>query len=1240
MPRRFKVWQQTIGNKVAWWVPCCICMVSLAHAQVTSINSSGLGTAVVQNGNVYEITGGTRVGSNLFHSFGNFSIAASDMAQFQSLSLSPDFTIGNILSRVTGGNPSSIFGTIDSATFYPAANLFLMNPAGIIFGPNATLNVGGMATFTTADYLRLTDGVRFEAIPSAQDSLLSAAPVAAFGFLGSNPGAITVQGSQLMLPSSTGLSLVGGDVTIGADVETGTPASIMAPSGEIRLAGAASPGELLLPSLQSGPNMNGESFMTMARVAVSQGAFLDVSGDGSGTIRIRGGEFVMDGSVMMASSMGSLDGAPAAVDINVQESATITNGSAIFVSADSMGRAGDIQITGENIHVDNGSALLSFTGDAQGGNVSLTGHTVSFMGGSGILTDTIGAGEGGSITISASGEFTISGTDLYGTPSLIGTSSGGDGNGGSILINAGSAVLTDRGLLDTGTSGPGRAGDIAFQVNDLDITGGAGIQSSGNAIGSSGDLTITADAVLVSGLFDQFLVSRVENSNASGPTGAVSITARQITVTEDARINNESAGTSGGISMTAADSITISRRAKIRTEIIGGTETGGSIELTAPLITMDQGLIQTKTVSPGDAGPVRLIADTLIIDGAQISTEAEQGFGRGGDVTIEAEQVTITGEFGGSDTNVPGPAGIFTRTFDLGNAGDVLVTADTFAVGGGAQLNSNTSGTGNGGNLTVLATNEISISGAGSGLFSETSAFGDGGDIHIQAPQAQMSDGAVISAQTTGSGAAGSVSVNSGLIPAQSVLIAGSGSGIFTDTQGTGAGGNITMNANSLTLQNGGSLSATTSGSQASATGGAITIDAGVVQINNGTLLASTTGPGNAGAIAVNADAVQLQNGSRISSESVIESGCACPSGSAGNVSVHGRGGDGTMASSLLIDGSGSGIFTDTQGTGAGGNITVNANTVTVQNGGRLSAATSGTDTAPGGTIMVNANHVHMNNGGLITASTTGAGVGGSIEIQATHTMAMTGGSSINADSAGTAEAGSIQITATEGFSMQNSSITTSVTPTEGTSAGGGDIKVTTAPSATVYLQNSTISASVADGPGGGGNISIDPQFVILQNSQILAQAAQGTGGNILIVANLFLPDATSVVNADSGSGVNGTVNIQSPISQAGGKLSPLPNNSLINAALLTQRCAAIAQGNVSSFTVAGRDALPIEPGGWLTSPLASLSPESGATVHQGMPTSLVNTDSAFAISMRRLPSASAMIGLFGGDDWLGGCGS
>ena len=137
-------------------------------------------------------------GTNLFHSSGQFNVGRVSTAQF--LNTTPSLQTDNILSRVTGGNPSNIFGTIDTMS-YPGANLFLMNPAGIVFGPSATLNVGGSVAFTTADYLRLAKRwLKYAGIFHADTtatSLLTSASIAAFGFLGPNPEAIAVQGSRL-----------------------------------------------------------------------------------------------------------------------------------------------------------------------------------------------------------------------------------------------------------------------------------------------------------------------------------------------------------------------------------------------------------------------------------------------------------------------------------------------------------------------------------------------------------------------------------------------------------------------------------------------------------------------------------------------------------------------------------------------------------------------------------------------------------------------------------------------------------------------------------------------------------------------------------------------------------------------------------------------------------------------------------------------------------------------------------
>ncbi len=209
-----------------------------SHAAFTSsITPDGtLATSVAKSGSTYNINGGTIKGTNQFHSFGQFSVGTGDTASFNGPA-----GILNILSRVTGGQQSQIDGTIKSTI--PGANLYLMNPSGVLFGPNASLNLTGSFHVTTADYLRLTDGVRFNAVPGPQDALLTTAPVAAFGFLGSSPTKIEIEGSSLSVPSGNSVSLVGGELSIsGGDIE--------ASGGVIRMAAVATTGEMAVSDLQ------------------------------------------------------------------------------------------------------------------------------------------------------------------------------------------------------------------------------------------------------------------------------------------------------------------------------------------------------------------------------------------------------------------------------------------------------------------------------------------------------------------------------------------------------------------------------------------------------------------------------------------------------------------------------------------------------------------------------------------------------------------------------------------------------------------------------------------------------------------------------------------------------------------------------------------------------------------------------------------------------------------------------
>jgi len=261
---------------------------TISQAQITLDGSLGpRGALWGPNYTISDKVGQIR-GPNLFHSFGQFNLSKGESATFTG----PN-TITNILSRVTGGSPSSIDGTIRSQI--PRANLYLLNPSGVMFGPNASLDVSGSFHVSTADYLRLADGATFSAHP-AVPTVLSVAPPAAFGFLGPTPAPISIQGSALQVPAGQTVSVIGGDIEI-------VSGALVASGGRINLASVATAGEVGMNPAEPMASLQVETFARLGRIALVD-AFLDASGTGGGTIAIRGGRLLVDQSFIFADTQG------------------------------------------------------------------------------------------------------------------------------------------------------------------------------------------------------------------------------------------------------------------------------------------------------------------------------------------------------------------------------------------------------------------------------------------------------------------------------------------------------------------------------------------------------------------------------------------------------------------------------------------------------------------------------------------------------------------------------------------------------------------------------------------------------------------------------------------------------------------------------------------------------------------------------------------------------------------------
>ncbi len=568
-----------------------------SEAQAPPITPSGLNTQIstpttLPTGQInYNITGGTRPGNgaNLFHSFGQFGVPTANIANFLNETALPT---SNILGRVTGGNPSNIFGTIQTSGF-GNANLFLMNPAGILFGPNATLNIGGMATFTTADSLKLADGTVFHAAPNAAaDALLSVAPVASFGFLGPRSGPITVDHSTLQMPEGKGLALVGGAISIvgGRLITKGAPIELTGrESIVVSGVGQAGPTGVLTSTDSTG--QRGSITLSAPTVRLETAMVESTAGEigSAGTIRIQGfggtaakTVSLDNATVRTTISGGSAASTPGAISFTA-DTVTLANGTHITADTSGAAPAGDITFNVGTLTTTGGPNRIESHPENPGpGTFTLTGVLIE----SNSRSLDASAGKAGQIAIqgingpgSAARSVSLDDTTLAtkvfgGTPAT---------TPASITITADSVALGTADSVDLGTSvdlgnfksvieaasaGSAPAGNIAFHVNTLRTNvhpdgtpikgaGGAflftGSQSRDSTAGPAGTITISGpgpeptDVAALVALDKIGINTSVLGGTAATPPAAITITADTLALSSEigSRLFNELNAESG-----------------------------------------------------------------------------------------------------------------------------------------------------------------------------------------------------------------------------------------------------------------------------------------------------------------------------------------------------------------------------------------------------------------------------------------------------------------------------------------------------------------------------------------------------------------------------------------------------------------------------------------------------------------------------------------------------------------------
>ncbi len=1148
-------------------------------------------------------------GNNLFHSFSEFNVQTGQSATFTG----PN-TIANIINRVTGHNLSTIDGALNSRAAMPNANLFLMNPNGILLGPNASFNVGGSIHLTTADVVRMGDGAQFFA-NLAKQSTLSSAPVVAFGFLGDRtPGPITVKaGPSIAVDEGQSVSLVGGDIAINGR-------TIAAPGGQIGVTGVTGGGEQAVAGAPLG--LSGSATMPAqahGTIHLASGTLLQTSSatGNAGPIFIRGGKLIMEQASLEATTAGNLPNSPNATsspqgNILLQaKTVSLSNGTTISTATAGAGKAGDITFEVAALRSNVGPDGMPLGGAAP---VQITSSSTG-QGGAGTITIAGPAGRPAEV-VSLSNTEVLASVNAATLPTTAPMSRGEHVEGfapdfiptfppATIEITAGHVTLANGTVIKADTMGGADAGSIKFNVGTMTTQAGPDgrvlISSTSNCGegclgGQAGDITI---------------------QGIPGVTPSVTRNYRWVAKPDSEATETFTYHMARNIDLHGAD---------IRSEAVGNAPGGIVIMRANEKVALTD---TTVSVATQDFE----INPSIGIPAAKPNGESarNQGFSRidimAQDVVLKDSTIAADGkvsDLGSCPTCKGGPS-----------AGEIWIRVQNSL----AADNSSITNTGRGraqAGLTKIIKDHFFSYGAiwepdypdsptksvrlsNSELTVEAENQGLPGYLRIRADNVVL-DHSILNSKVNN--VSNFVDLNG-----QMLDVVGAGERGRVIAQGRDVQGSILLSAKHLDITGGGIIAPT----QGSRIGSRIELHADQLTTHPGTRAGGTS----AAPRVLNAD----------DPTRVVISTSSTGSGGAGRISIAGESKaapEGTPlppASSIRL--TGTDVMTDTRSDALGGkiemkatgpieldNTTISANvtdvrpqSAAVQDQGGSIHMTAGSLTMQGGGVSAlsrgsqNGGNVVIQTQGLITvsagatisASNTGSGDAGSITLTASgpieihagrvatasmdgkggpitihgSDLAISNGSAVTAESHGANNAGKIEL-----ISENNISVTDSSVSTEALKASGGDIKLT-APNS-VMLRDSTLTASVAGGnETTGGKIDIDPEYVVIQNSQILAKAADGNGGRIAIEASqAVLVDPNSGLDATSSRGISGQILIQSPIQQLAGAIAPLPQAFASAANLYGQHCAAQKGGQFSSFVQSARDGIPPQPGDLLASPL------------------------------------------------------
>ena len=747
---------------------CYLGQANPTRAQIVPDTTLPVNSTVTPAGSTLSIAGGTRGGDNLFHSFKEFSVPTGSTAYFNN-----SLDVQNIITRVTGRSISNIDGILKANG---TANLFLLNPNGIIFGPNASLNIGGSFLASTARAVKLSDGTEFSAIAPNQTSSLLRVNVPIGLQYGSNPGSIVNQSRAIdsrgeivglqVLPSKT-IAIAGGEIQL----EGG---QITAPQGRIELGSIADNNLVSLQPIETGFALGYGGVQNFQNIQFSQQAAIDASGIGSGQIHVNGGQVTLtEGSKIVANTLGNQNGG--GISIQARQ-LLLQDGAFISSSTFGQGKAGDLTVRAtESVELVGNRNVIEVLG-----RIIDNDFTAADLR-EGLFTVSFSPGSAGNLAIETNHLVLKGGA-------LVSPSTFANGRGGNLTVIAPNGVVElISSVLLTGTAGSQAAGDLTVTARRLSIREGGGIATTTLSSGSGGNLTInTSELTEMIGAENSILVPTSRGVNLgygisflyttsldSGSAGKLTINTRQLTLKGSSGILSGGLGSqsvAGDLIVNASDLVELNPTTQAASFAIG---------------------LSSTTIGIANGGNLTINTKRLMIhNGVQIQT-ATFGAGRGGTLTVNAsESVELIGT---SVNNVP--SGLFVSgELNLngspvtGDAGNLIINTGRLIIRDGARVSASNQGLGRAGNIEIIAPSILLDNG---GSIRAIAKVGDRGNIVLRSQSLEMRRGSQITTNATNTATGGNITIDTG------VLAALENSDISANSQ-EARGGRVSINAQGI----------------------------------------------------------------------------------------------------------------------------------------------------------------------------------------------------------------------------------------------------------------------------------------------------------------------------------------------------------------------------------------------------------------------------------------------------------